>query len=595
MLGAAALTAFGLFSTAPADAERYTPPPAFLEGYARVFKLDVALRMHVAVELVPKDRSLDATAEAIADPASPMHHLRLSEAAFAQRYGRSQAEVDRLGGWLRASGATNVYVARNRLVVGGDLTVPDAERAFSIKYDLWQNGDRTIVAPIGPLTIPIDGVRAVRGAVKAYTPRLADTVERPSLPSDFRGMWYGPSRFREAYDAIPNGGAEMRIALIEDSSDQADPRDLTPFSQGTSSGLEGGPLPQATAPPAEPLGLDPAHVIERVITPAINEQLCGRDDHGQEATIDVDAAFALAPAATVDVRYDEVCVRGAEGTLEIQRALDDDPQPDVIVFPFAVAPLWGPSAAAIGPTPIAYLEATLRGIAVVVPSGDDGAYGIHVAGFERPGVTYPCVLPFVICVGGTALGERNGRLDEGPWNDGLHASGGGIAFDPRPTWQHAPMEFSLAHAVVNRMVPDVSADAAGHLYVAWHGYNEGGVGGTSESAAIVGAELAAIDAALPPERRITTPGDLYALASAHPQAFRDVVGPNDRGYADNALRPRPAPLPLGFRGVIPSPPPPVRGCLTVRPRGCDVDKGYDLVTGLGSLLERAAVAALGTP
>jgi hypothetical protein len=257
-----------------------------------------------------------------------------------------------------------------------------------------------------------------------------------------------------------------------------------------------------------------------------------------------------------------------------------------------VAPLFDSIQRTFGPTPVAYLEAALRGIPVVVPSGDDGAYGIRVAGVERAAVTYPCALSFVICAGGTSLGERQGVFGEGPWNDGTRATGGGISYEPRPAWQRAPMEFSLANGVHERMVPDLAADAAGHLSVFWHGYASGGVGGTSESAALVGAQLAAINAALPKERRIESAGDLYALASAAPQAFRDVTGKNDRGYSDNALHPLPSPLPLGYHGVLPSPPPQVRGCLPIRPRGCDVDKGYDLVTGLGSLKEQTAIAAL---
>jgi subtilase family serine protease len=571
------LLALPLAAALPARAasEQYSPPPGLLAGYQRQFKLDVALRMHVAVELAPRDRGLDAAALAAVDPTSPAHRTHLSETAFASRYGRSQADVDALVAWLHDNGATNVYAARNRLVVGADFTVRNAEHAFKTKYDLWQSGDRTIVAPTTPLTLPVGGIRAVRGAVKDFTPRLADVTERPGLPTDFRANWYDVTRFRQAYDAAPNGGAGTRIALIEDASDQSDPRDLAPFAKADST-----------------LALDPSRVSERIVTPAVSEQVCGRDDRGQEPTMDVDAALTLAPAATLDVRYDEVCVRGGEGVVEIQRVLDDEPQPDVIVFPFAVAPLYGALADAFGPTPLPYLEAALRGIPVVVPSGDDGAYGIRVPGFEKPAVTYPCVLSVVICAGGSSLGERNGAFDEGPWNDGAHAGGGGISLEPRPSWQRAPMEYSLEHTVDRRMVPDLSADAGGHLLVYWHGYASGGVGGTSESAALIGAQLATIDAAVPTEHRLISAGDLYALATAHPEAFHDAVKANDRGYADNALHPRPQPLPLGFTGVVPSPPPQIRGCLPVRPRGCDVDKGYDLVTGLGSLRERAAIDAL---
>jgi hypothetical protein len=142
------------------------------------------------------------------------------------------------------------------------------------------------------------------------------------------------------------------------------------------------------------------------------------------------------------------------------------------------------------------------------------------------------------------------------------------------------------------MVPDVSADASGHLEFFWKGYGLGGVSGTSESAALVGAQLATINAAVPADRHILGPGDLYALAVAHPEAFRQITGDNDRGYRDNTIRPRPLPPPLGFHGVLPTPPPRVLGCAKVQPRGCEVRSGYNAVTGLGSLKEQAAIAAL---
>jgi hypothetical protein len=146
--------------------------------------------------------------------------------------------------------------------------------------------------------------------------------------------------------------------------------------------------------------------------------------------------------------------------------------------------------------------------------------------------------------------------------------------------------------VKNRLVPDVSADAAGHLRIYWHGYGLGGVGGTSESASIVGAQLAAVDSFVPAVKRITIAGDLYLLAKAAPKAFRDVQRENDRGYTDNTLRPRRLPLPPDFRGQVPPPPKPVVGCAAIEPHGCSARLGYDAVSGIGVLMEKAAVDAL---
>jgi hypothetical protein len=289
--------------------------------------------------------------------------------------------------------------------------------------------------------------------------------------------------------------------------------------------------------------------------------------------------------------YDDVCGGGNDGTVALSRALDLDPT--VLVVPVVVGPVDGPLAARYGQTPIPYLEAMVRGIPVVVPAGDDGAYGYKEDGIERPRVSWPCVLPVVICAGGTQLGDRDGVADEGPWNDLDHAGGGGISTEPRPAWQNAPGDFLFTAAYVkNRIVPDVSADASGHLRVYWHGYGLGGVGGTSESASLIGAELAAINSLIAPARRLMTAGDLYVLARTAPQAFRDVSRENDRGWKDNNLRPLRKPLPKNYRGFLPTPPPLVKGCAEQQPDGCAVTTGFDAVTGIGSIKERAAVDAL---
>jgi hypothetical protein len=146
--------------------------------------------------------------------------------------------------------------------------------------------------------------------------------------------------------------------------------------------------------------------------------------------------------------------------------------------------------------------------------------------------------------------------------------------------------------VKTRMVPDVSADAAGHLRIYWHGYGLGGVGGTSESASLVGGQLAAIDSLVPAAKQITIAGDLYALDKIAPKAFRDVQRENDRGYTDNTLRSQRLPLPPDFRGAIPPPPKPVYGCAAIEPHGCSARAGYDAVSGIGVLMEKAAVDAL---
>jgi subtilase family serine protease len=576
---AAALALPAATASAQAGTARYAPPQGALAGMAPTGKVDATALLRVAIELAPKDPGLEALAAASVDPASPLHRTPLTQAQFVARFARSQADVDKLAALLRASGARDVYVAADRLVVAGTMTTLQAETAFKTRFEIYAQGNRTAIAPAIPLALPVAGVRAVRGIVAATNAHLADVPVAQF--TTFRGAWYAPARFREAYDALPDGGAGASIALIEDASDRFDLADLKPFLGG----------------PDAPPGASAARVTERVFVDKPAASDCGRDDRGQEPTLDLDAALTLAPLANVQLRYEDICARGDEGTVALERTLDEPAAPSVIVLPIVAGPVFGPASETYGPVSIPYLEAAVRGIPIVVPSGDDGAYGYRVAGIERAAVAYPCVLPFVICAGGTQLGERTGApravLDEAPWNDGANASGGGISSDPRPAWQLAPSAFELSPQFVkNRMVPDVSADAAGHLRAFWHGYGFGGVAGTSESAALVAAAIAAVDAAVAPEKRITSAGDLYALARANPGAFRDVTRENDRGYSDNTLRPPRLPLPVDYRGALPTPPPAVKGCAVAQPDGCTVKPGYDAVTGIGSLKERAAARTL---
>ncbi|GAC1582836.1 MAG: hypothetical protein NVS3B7_18240 [Candidatus Elarobacter sp.] len=555
---------------ASAASSRVPVPLGALAGMHQAGTVDGRTLLHLAIELQPK-ADLDGLAARMSDPNDPAHREVLGREAFLERFGRVP-DARAAGALLRANGASDVAVTGDGLVAGGLLHIAEAERIFGVRWQKWTDGSRTVLAPSGPLTVPVAGVRAVRGAVIATTPRLADT--RPSF-TYFRGDWYEPERFRGMVDASPNGGTGQRVVLIEDASDRMDLRDVARFLAAE------GPPPGALA----------SRVTERSFVFKSSSGECGRDDRGQEPALDVDSTLTMAPLAEAIVDYDDVCAPGNDGTLALARALDLDPT--VIVFPFTVGPADGPVAARYGQTPIPQLEALVRGIPLIVPSGDDGAYGFKEPGIERPRVAWPCVSAYVICAGGTQLGDRDGVADEGPWNDLIHASGGGISSEPRPAWQVAPGDYLFSPQYVhNRVVPDVSGDATGHLRVDWHGYGLGGVGGTSESASLVGAELAAINSLVVPRRRLLTAGDLYALARNAPSAFRDIARENDRGWKDNTLRPRPLPLAKNYRGLLPTPAPLVKGCVEEQPDGCTVTTGFDAVTGIGSIKERAAVDAL---
>jgi Pro-kumamolisin, activation domain len=572
ILGCAALLLSLSAGSQPARAasSRITVPSGAFAGMRAGGPAEGKALLRIAIELQPKG-DLDGLAARVSDPTAPEHRQVLTRDELVARFGRTP-DARALGQSLRAAGGTDVEVAGDGLVAGAILRVDQAQKLFNARWISYTDGTRTVIAPAGPLSVPAAGVRDVRGAVVASTPRLADT--RPSF-TYFRGDWYEPARFRSMLDAVADGGAGQRIVLVEDASDRFDLSDVAKF------------LAAGGAPP----GADVHRVSERSFVFKSASSECGRDDRGQEAALDVQSALTMAPRAEVVADYDDVCSAGNDGTFALARALSLDPT--VVVFPFAVGPVDTTVAARYGQVPLPQLEALVRGIPLVVPAGDDGGYGYREKGVERPRVAWPCASAYVICTGGTQLGDRDNLVDEAPWNDLEHAGGGGITGEPRPAWQNAPGDFLFSNAnVKNRIVPDVAADAGGHLRVYWHGYGLGGVGGTSESAALVGGELAAVNSLVAPARRLQSAGDLYVLARTTPAAFRDVQRENDRGWKDNTLRPRRDPLPKNYKGILPTPPPFVKGCPDQQPDGCTVTQGFDAVTGIGTLKESTAVAAL---
>lgn len=569
---AACAVFFTLACPAGAASTKVAVPLGLLAGMTPGGAADPHALVHITIEYAPKT-DLDALAVRMSDAAAAEHREPLSADAFAARFGRDRRDGTALAAFLHASGARDVYVAADSLVGGGVLDVAHAQRAFGVAFRTYTAGTRTAIAPAGPLTVPLAHVRAVRGTVLVTTPRL-DAVPTFTL---FRGDWYTPDRFREAYDAAPSGGANERITIVEDGSDRVDRADIAMFARG-----EG-------APP----GASIDHITEHSVTVKAASSACGRDDRGQEPALDADAAMTMAPLANITLQYDDLCSPGVDGSLALKRALDAADAPTVLVFPFSIGPTWTPIAQSYGTPPIALLEAIVRGIPLVASAGDDGAYGYHVPGVEKASVVYPCVSSFVICAGGTQLGERDGVFDEAPWNDNEHATGGGLSMDPRPAWQSAKSAFEFSDAFVKtRIVPDLSADGSGHLRIYWHGYGLGGVGGTSESAALIGGQLAAINSLVPGVNRMSTASDIYALDALAPTAFRDIQRENDRGYIDNTLRPRRPVVPKGYRGVIPPIPSPVNGCALVQNTGCSARVGFDAVSGIGSIKEQAAVDAL---
>jgi kumamolisin len=108
-------------------------------------------------------------------------------------------------------------------------------------------------------------------------------------------------------------------------------------------------------------------------------------------------------------------------------------------------------------------------------TGSNGVVYLASAGIE-PGTQYPCVSPYVVCVGGTTISRSatGAFLGESAWGFdyiGYGTGGGPSAYEPRPTYQN----FMSAIVGSARGVPDLAAvsDPVTGIWV----YNSNEIGG----------------------------------------------------------------------------------------------------------------------
>jgi kumamolisin len=180
----------------------------------------------------------------------------------------------------------------------------------------------------------------------------------------------------------------------------------------------------------------------------------------------------------------------------------------------------------------AFQSAAAVGMTICCASGDDGSRDQVNDG--RAHVDFPASSPHVLGCGGTQLLETGGAIDsEIAWNDGSHATGGGVSdvFDP-PEFQAAsgvPVSVNPGGRA-GRGVPDVAGDADpmtgyqilvdGQLLVA---------GGTSAAAPLWAGLLALVNEQLAEPVGYLNPL-LYEQLAIEADALGDVTGGGNGAY-----------------------------------------------------------------
>ncbi len=498
------------------------------------------------------------------DPASPNYHLWLTPESYANRFGMSAGDLDRIAAWLRSEGFTVKYTARGRDYLSFSGTAGQVEAALHTQIHHYRVGGQTHFAnatdvslpeAIGPLVASVLGLHDFhpRAPHQRFQPNYSDTDGTHFLvPDDFAAIYDVEPLYGYGYT-----GAGQNITIVGQSD--IDPDDIASF--------------RATWD-----------------LPGMQIQMVSIGDYpgvtGDEVEADLDLEWSGAVARFASLTY----VYSVDVNDAVNFAIDNDLGP-VISESFGLCEYQvATERLGLSNFEIQAQKGNALGITWLASSGDSGAAGCD---YDAPiatqglAVGMPASVPEVTAVGGTEFNEgsltywstTNGPyggsalsyIPEMAWNDtaangSLAASGGGVsAVYTKPAWQTGTGVPSDGA----RDVPDIALNAsdAHDPYIVVSEGEAIGVGGTSASSPSFAGILALLNQYLVQNNVQSKPGlgninpKLYSLASSGKgAAFHDITVGNNI-----------VPCQVGTANC------------TTGSFGYSAGPGYDLVTGLGSV------------
>jgi len=497
------------------------------------------------------------------DASSPDYHNWLTPEQYADRFGLSRIDIDKMVAWLGQYGLTVKSVARGRNAIAFGGTAGQVGSAFGVEIHRYQAGGVPHYANSADPTIPA----AFQGVVLAIR-GLHDFRWKPLLrglahPRDTQyGVNYlAPDDIATIYNVTPLynagiDGAGQKLAIVGQTDIVLS--DIEYFRSYF--GLPANAPTVILVPGSEDPGI--------LDNPG--------DDELAEADLDLELSGAVARNATI------LFVTSTDVQDSLQYAIDQNLAPVISASYGECEPDAG---SALAQTLQSWgMQANAQGQTLFAASGDFGALDCF-GGADLPAIAnaaavdLPAALPQVTGVGGTEFNEGSGDywnssntaanasarsyIPETAWNDSIAAgrplaSGGGASiFFAKPSWQ-------AGTGVPNdgfRDVPDVSLSASSEhdAYEIYTGGSFQVVGGTSAAA----PQFAGIAALLSQYLVANSYQPGPALGNVNAALYK--LAPVTGVFHD---------ITSGGNIVLPC-----QGCTAV---GFAATVGYDRVTGLGT-------------
>lgn len=522
----------GRAETSPQKVRRSLPDSAL--HLTPVRHLDSATNLNFAFGLPLRHQDeLTSLLREIYDPASARFHHYLSAREFAERFGPTDRDYQKVIQFASTHGLNVVASHDNRTLLDVRGSVAAVERALRVRMNVYPHPTehRTFFAPDSDpeldLDVPLAGIEGLNDFVQPRPMNLGWIVGPTNSPNFQTGSgpygYFLGNDFRAAYmPAVTQTGAGQSVGLFE--LDGYFPSDIAKY---------------------ESIARLPSVPLTNVLLDGYSGSA---GQNSIEVTLDIDMAVAMAPGLAQVIVY--------EGT-----------QPDDILNRMAtdnraaqLSSSWGFGPPGDSMREQIYLQYAAQGQTMFQASGDSGAY---------PGPIYPPSDDAnVTVVGGTLLttsGPGGVWVSETAWA----GSGGGVSTSvPIPSWQQGLATPANQASSVYRNIPDVAAVADVSIWLVAFNGEQGAIGGTSAATPLWAGVAALANQQAATEARpplgFLNP-TIYAIgrSAQYAAAFHDIIVGNNtnNGSATNFF-------------AVP---------------------GYDLCTGWGSPAGSNLLASLITP
>jgi len=521
------------------------------------------------------------------NPSSPNYHKWLTPQEYADRFGLSNSDMNKIEAWLRSRGFTIEKVATGRNWIRFAGTAQQVSQTFRTEIHRYQVNGETHIANASEPSVPkaiagmLIGIRGLddfrphpSSIVKQVIPNTSFLLQGHPDYSSGGSNYLAPDDIATIYDVAPLLGAAptaydgsgQTVAVVGQSQ-----VNLTDISEFRSLFGQTAITPQVITVPPDP-GFTSAEI---------------------EGDLDLEWIGAVARNASMVYDVAQSAFTAAEDVIDNDRA-------NVLSISYSLCEA---SAGLAGSQQFQseVQKGNLMGITTLASSGDANAAACddqNSVSFASLGlaVNIPASVPEVTAVGGTEFNEGAGNywgtngthsgsalsyIPEMAWNDGalgqnyppggIWGSGGGVStFFPKPSWQAG----TGVPADGFRDVPDVAMNASaahdGYLLCASNGCpgSLSVVGGTSASTPVFAGLVAILNQYSVANGIQTTSGmglindRLYGLAQSNPTVFHDVTTGTNIVQCVNGTP----------------------NCTAPSDRfGYNAGVGYDQVTGLGSV------------